>query len=192
MTTTTRTIVLVPLLALVLSILPNAASAHGEAGLTFTSTTTEGRIVDIDYSDAYIEADRIGRFDFNLFADGKREKEANFTDMWVRIVRKDGSRIGKTLYAGGVAKQEFGGNGFSFVFPEGGTYTLSVRYNDASKDRFGDDAGETEFELNVLRSSDEDKFKFGMEFWVGLMVGAFGIAILGLPLFMNRKKSMSI
>ena len=167
---------------------PEGALAHGEAGITFTSTTTEGRIVDVDYRDAYIEADAIGRFDFGLFADDTRQKQVDFTDMWVRIVRKDGIRVGRTLFAGAVAKQDFGGNGFSFVFPEGGTYTLSVRYNDANEGAFGDSVGEAEFELNVLRSPDEDKFNFGMEFWVGLMAGIFGLAILGLPFLMKRKK----
>ncbi len=183
-----QTLFLASLFAAALITAPGTIYAHGEAGLTFTSTTTEGRIVDVDYSDAYVEADRIGRFAFNLFADEKREKDASFTDMWVRIVKKDGSRIGKTLYAGGVAKQEFGGNGFSFVFPEGGTYTLSVRYNDADADEYNEQtAGEAEFELNVLRSSDEDKFKFGMEFWVGLIGGLF-IAVVGLLPILTRQK----
>ena len=188
MKNSTRVLLLSSLLWVTSLASPSLTYAHGEAGLTFTATTTEGRIVDVDYSDAYIEADRIGRFDFNLFADDKRNNEANFTDMWVRIVKKDVSMVGKTLYAGGVAKQDFGGNGFSFVFPEGGTYTLSVRYNDTSKEKFGDDVGEAEFELNVLRSSDENKFNFGMEFWVGLVGGLF-VAVVGLlPILMRQKK----
>jgi hypothetical protein len=188
MKNTTQTLLLALLFASVLLASPTATYAHGEAGLVFTSTTTEGRIVDVDYREAYIEAGSFGRFDFNLFADDKRERVANFTDIWVRIVKKDGSRVGKTLYAGSVAKQEFGGNGFSFVFPEGGTYTLSVRYNDSDSDRFGETVGEAEFELDVLRSSDEDKFKFGMEFWVGLIGGLF-VAVVGLlPILMRQKK----
>lgn len=167
---------------------PESTLAHGEAGLIFTSTTTEGYIVDIDYADAYIEADRIGRFDFGLFEDGSRQEQVKFTDMWIRIVKKDGSRAGKTLFAGPVAKQEFGGNGFSFVFPKGGTYELNVRYNDASKGDFGDTVGEAKFDLNVLRNPNEDKFNFGKEFWVGLIGGLF-IAVVGLlPILMRQKK----
>ncbi len=167
---------------------PESVFAHGEAGMTFTSTTTEGRIVDVDYGDTYIEADRIGRFDFGLFEDGARQKQVNFTDMWVRIRHDDGSRVGKLLFAGPVAKQEFGGNGFSFVFPEGGAYTLSVRYNDADKDKFGETVAEAEFELDVLRNPDDDKFGFGMEFWVGLIGGLF-MAVVGLlPILMRQKK----
>lgn len=163
--------------------------AHGGEGLTFTSTTTGGRIVDVDYAESSIEAGAIGRFDFGLFADETRQKQVTFTDVWVRIIQKDGSEAGKTLFAGSVAKQEFGGNGFSYVFPEGGTYTLSLRYNDARKGDFGETVGEAEFELNVLQSSDENTFTFGMEFWVGLLVGLFGAAILTLPLLLRGKKA---
>ncbi len=174
-------------------VFPMAASAHGE-GLTLSATsTTEGGppyIVDIDYADLWIEAERIGRFNFNLFADSEATEPVDFTDMWVRIVREDGSKNGKLLYAGAVANQAYGRDGFSFVFPEGGTYTLSVRYSKAGEDGFGDTIAEVEFPLDVLRSAGENEFKFdSMEFWVGLIGGLF-IALLGvLPLLLGRKKS---
>lgn len=165
---------------------PAKVQAHGEVGITFNSTTTEGYIVDVDYADAYIEADRIGRFSFDLFTDGSRQKQVSFTDMWVRIEQRDGEKS-RTIFAGPVAKQEFGGNGFSFTFPEGGIYTLSVRFNDASKEIFGATAGEGEFELNVLRNPDDDKFRFSVEFLVGL-VGGLCLAFLGLlPLLLKGK-----
>lgn len=168
-------------------ILPTDARAHGEAGITFTSTTTEGHIVDVDYADVYIQADSMGRFTFNLFADDSRQKEVNFTDMWVRIEKKAGEKSSRTVFAGPIAKQEFGGNGFSYVFSEGGAYTLSVRFNDASKETFGATAGEGEFQLDVLRNPDDDKFRFGAEFWVGLIGGLF-VALLGLlPLLLKGK-----
>lgn len=188
----------IPVFALTLLIVatvssPEQTMAHGEEGLTFSATsTTEGGapyIVDVDYSDLVIEAERIGRFDFNLFLDQERTKPVEFTDMWVRITRNDGER-GRTVFAGGVAKQQFGGNGFSYVFAEGGQYTLSVRYNDANIDKFGETVAEAEFSLDVLRSDDEDTFKFdSMEFWVGLIGGLF-TALLGvLPLLLGRRKS---
>lgn len=172
---------------------PDQAWAHGEAGLTLSATsTTEEKpayIVDVDYAEAAIVAGSFGRFDFNLFTDATRQKPVEFTDLWVRIEQKDGDKRGRTLYAGSVAKAQFGGTGFSFVFPEGGTYTLSVRYNDASKDKWSETVAEAEFPLDVLRSYDEDTFKFGsMEFWVGLTGGLF-VALLGLlPFLMRRKK----
>ncbi len=171
---------------------PTTVSAHG-VGMTFfaTSTTEDGQpyIVDVDYADTAIVADTFGRFDFNLFADAERTKAVPFSDLWVRIEQKNGDVRGRTLYAGSVAKAQFGGTGFGIILPEGGEYTLSVRYNDASKDELGGTVAEAEFTLNVLRAYDENKFNFGMEFWVGLVGGIF-LALIGLlPLFLNRKKN---
>lgn len=165
------------------------AYAHGGPGMNFTSTTTAGYIVDVDYSDTPIEAGRIGRFDFRLFTDKTWEKAVDFTDIWVRIVEEDGSKAGRTLFAGSISKQEFGGNGFSYVFPKKGTYTLSLRYNDARKGDFGETIGEAEFELSVLRSPNENTFTFGIEFWIGLLTGLFGAVITILPLFVRGKKN---
>ncbi len=186
---TTQKIVFILFVVFLYVVPADTAHAHGGLGLNFTSTTTEGYIVDVDYSDLYMEAGTIGRFDFGLFADETRQKQITFTDIWVRITEKDGSRVGNTLFAGAVAKQEFGGNGFSYMFPKGGTYTLDLRYNDASKGDFGETVGEAEFELNVLRSSDESTFKFRMEFWVGLLAGLLGATISILPLILRNKKA---
>jgi hypothetical protein len=167
---------------------PGVVSAHGEASMTFTSTTTEGHIVDVDYGDAYIEAGRMGVFIMDLFTDEARNKSVNFSDIWVRITLKNENNSGETLFAGPIAKQEFGGNRFAYVFPEGGAYTLSVRFNDASKNELmATNAGEAEFELNVLRSPDEEQFTFGVEFWVGLLGGTFALVVVGLPLMLKRR-----
>lgn len=185
---TTALFVLTLLFGCTYAVSPETARAHGGPGLNFTSTTTQGYIVDVDYSDTSIEAGRIGRFDFRLFSDRTWETAIKYTDIWVRIVEKDGSKAGKTLFAGPISEQEFGGDGFSYVFPEGGTYTLHLRYNDARKGDFGETVGEAEFELNVLRSSDENSFTFGIEFWIGLLAGLFGAAIAILPLLVRGKK----
>lgn len=168
---------------------PDIALAHGE-GMTLSATsTTEGGkpyVVDVDYADTAIVADTFGRFDFNLFADAERTKAVPFTDLWVRVEQKSGDKRGKTLYAGSVAKAQFGGTGFGIILPEGGEYTLSVRYNDASKGDWGDTVAEAEFALNVLRGDDENKFNFGIQFWVGVIAGLF-VAVIGLlPLFLRK------
>ena len=174
------------------SALPHAAHAHGKAGLTFsaTSTTEDGLPyqVDVDYAEATIIADGFGRFIFNLFQDATRENTVEYSDLWVRITEQDSDgKRGRTLYAGSVAKAQFGGTGFSLVFPKGGKYTLSVRYNDTSKDEGGSTIAEAEFELDVLRSSEENKFNLSMEFWGGLFTGLFGAIIVILPLFLRKK-----
>ncbi|MHB1086659.1 MAG: hypothetical protein ACYCZ0_02815 [Minisyncoccota bacterium] len=187
------------LLAAILSVglasaLPLAAHAHGEAGLMFSATSTleDGRPyqVDVDYAEAAIVADSFGRFDFNLFEDATRQKGVSYTDLWVRIREEDSDgKRGRTLYAGSVAKAQFGGTGFSFAFPRGGKYALSVRYNDANKGEFGDTVAKAEFSLDVLRGYDENKFNFGAEFWVGLLAGLFGAIILVLPTLVRRKRT---
>ena len=176
-------------LAGVLAVSAETVHAHGGEELTFTSTTTGGRIVDVDYAESSIEAGSTGRFDFGLFTDETRQRQAVFSDVWVRIIQKDGSKVGKTLFAGPISKQEFGGNGFSYVFPEGGTYMLSVRYNDVRKGDFGETVGEAEFQLNVLPSPDEGTFGFGAEFWLGLLVGLLGGAVAITPYLLRGKKS---
>lgn len=175
------------------SAVPHAAHAHGEAGLTFSATSTleDGRPyqVDVDYAEAAIVADSFGRFDFNLFEDAAREKGVEYTDLWVRIAEADSDgKRSKTLYAGSVAKAQFGRTGFSFLFPKGGRYVMSVRYNDANKGEYGDSVAEAEFPLDVLRGYDENKFNFGMEFGIGTILGLF-ISLIGLLPFLLKRKS---
>lgn len=177
------------LLCAVLMFFPGESRGHGQ-GLIFSKTTEQGLLIDVDYYSMQIEAGAFGRFDFSLYADEARTKPAEFSDLWVRIVQRDGSRAGKTLFAGAVAKQRFGGNGFSFVFPEGGKYLLSVRYNDSSVRGLGEAVAEAEFELDVLRSREEDVFTFASpEFIVGSTSGVLVVLLVLLPFFMRRKSS---
>jgi hypothetical protein len=170
--------------------LPNSIQAHG-AGMTFSATTTEGYIIDVDYSDLSIVADNIGRFDFNLFLDANRTKPVPFTDLWVRIEQKNEGKRDRTLYAGSVAKMQFGGTGFSLVFPTEGKYTLSVRYNDSTIGNLGDTVAEDEFELDVVRPYDKPVFAYtSREFLGGLGGGALvSITVAGAYLFWRRKKN---
>ncbi len=158
MKTQTLVFLLATFVLTIVGLVPEAqVSAHGE-GMTFsaTSTTENGApyIVDVDYADTAIVADTLGRFDFNLFTDAERTKPVPYTDLWVRIEQKNGDSRGRTLYAGSVAKVQFGGTGFGIILPEGGQYTMSVRYNDASKDKWGETVAEAEFPLEVLRGYD--------------------------------------
>jgi hypothetical protein len=167
---------------------PSITYAHGGASLTFSATTTEGYIVDIDVPDGYLQAKSFTRINFALFKDAARTKSANYTDMWVRIEKKENGKRGQTLFAGPIAKTEFGGQGFGYYFPDGGEYTLSIRYNDATKDSYdGETVAEAEFPFTVLRSTDENKFSFGMEFWIGLGAGVFLVLVLLIPFLMRGK-----
>ena len=180
-----------PFLILAVVSIPYAGSAHGEAGLTFSAVDTDNgsiRFVDIDYTETEIIArDSVGRFTFDLFADADRTQTVEYTDMWVRIVQDDGGRSGKTVFAGPIYPVQFGGAGFLFTFPDSGKYTLHVRYNDANKGSYGETLAEAEFPLDVLRSSEENTFDFGMEFWIGLIGGIFLVLILLLPIMLRKK-----
>lgn len=170
---------------------PAVTYAHGGASLTFSTTTTEGYIADVDVPDGYLQAKSFTRINFALFKDAERTKSANYTDIWVRVIKKENGQNGQkgqTLFAGPIANMEVGSQGFAFDFPEGGDYTLSIRYNDATKNEYGGETvAEAEFPLTVLRSTDENTFSFGTEFWVGLGAGLFLALIAILPFLMRKK-----
>lgn len=165
------------------------AFAHGEAGMTF-SDVVDGYYVDVDYSEAFIEAGRSGgRFTFDIYEDEEKTKPVEYTDLWVRIVQDNGNKAGKTIFAGPVYRTQFGGTGFMFTFPESGTHTMFVRYNNSFEgSSSGDTLTEAEFQLDVLRSEEENKFSFGFEFWMGLLIGVLACAVLGLPLLLQNRR----
>jgi len=167
-------------------LVPGQAEAHGEGVLTFTATTSRG-YVDVDYGGLEIEAGVSGTFDFNLFSDSGRSEQLEYHDVWVRIVRQDGSSQGNTIFAGPISDQEYGPQGFLYVFPKGGDYTLFVRYN--REEGIGKDEILAEFPLNVLRSAEEERFTFSLEFMLGVLAGLMGTVIVCLPFLMRRPKA---
>jgi len=168
---------------------PSSAEAHGEEVLTFTATTTDGSIVDIDYTGLMIEAGVSGSFIFNLFSDETRTTEAPFKDLWVRIIEDDGTEWGRTIFAGPVSKPEFGGQGFLYIFPKGGEYRLSIRYNRDSVVGSNEESISAEIPLTVYRSTAEEEFSFNTEFLVGLSAGILGTLTLGIPFLRRRDKN---
>lgn len=179
----TQRLLPVIILASLFVLLPESIHAHG-AGLTLSSTTTDGLVVDVDYSDLTIEAERIGRFQFNLFRDEERTEEAEYTDLWVRITRFDDERE-ITFFAGGIAKQKFGGDGFSITFPDKGEYKLYIRYNDANESDPGDSVAEAEFPLDVEPNSFNDGSGLLMRFII-VMLASLGIVLLILGFTFSR------
>jgi len=173
---------------------PSEASAHGEAGITFSATTTAKngtvRYVDVDYSETSIVArDSVGRFTFDLFTDASRTQFVDYTDIWVRIVQDIGSKNEKTVFAGPIYSAKFGVPGFLFTFPESGAYTLYVRYNDATIGSFGESLAEAEYPLDVLRSLDENSLNVdSIEFVVGVASGALAVLLGLLPMILGRRK----
>ena len=76
----TRVILTIAITLALAALSPSSVKAHGEEVLTFTATTTDGSIVDIDYTGLMIEAGVSGSFVFNLFSDETRTIEAPFKD----------------------------------------------------------------------------------------------------------------
>jgi hypothetical protein len=105
-------------------VFPLLASAHG-SGLFIEKAVGE-YVFDIGYSSDFIADDFI-RFDLSLLK-GVDKTPIPFSDAWVRISQGE-----KLLFAGPIAYGEFGKPGFSFVFPEAGDYTLSIRFEDSLK-----------------------------------------------------------
>lgn len=104
--------------------LPFALSAHTTG--FFTEKVVGEYLFDIGYSSEFVAGDFV-RLDLSLLKNDTREV-VPFGDAWVRISQGE-----KLLFAGPIAYGEFGKPGFSFVFPEAGDYTLSIRFENSLK-----------------------------------------------------------
>jgi hypothetical protein len=171
-------------LSLIISIVmfPQTGNAHG-AGMTF-SEVVDGYQVDVDYSDLVLESGTAGRFTFNLFSDPEREEPVEFTDLWVRIEKKREGKNGEILFAGPIFSPTFGGPGFTIVFPKGGEYELSVRYNNGDKE-----VVEATFPLSVEKGAGEKNF-FDIGFWRGLFCGVLAVLLFGGVLMFAQRRGL--
>ncbi len=148
--------------------LPAIAAAHGTAGLTLTGSV-DGYTGDVDYDYLLIEAGVPGRFVFNLFTGDAIDVPGtgvDFDDLWVRIEQKKETGNGKTIFAGPIAKQQFGGAGMIMTLPEPGEYTFLVRY---TKD--DEKIVEISYPFTVYSVIEEEPFKLSLQFFGGLVAG---------------------
>lgn len=184
--------VLLTFLTVILLTLAGFASAHG-VGLTYSAVSTEGRYIDIDYSEASLEAGRTGRFEFKLFSDEARTTPVAFTDLWVRVMQDSEDGKEEMLFAGGIAHLESGGAGFTFSFPRGGDYSLHVRYRDAGADVSSEGLAEAGFALTVAPAADEIVFDYrSREFAVGMGIGATFLLGLGSLLWTRSRSKAAL
>src|SRR5689334_16330705 len=98
------------------------AQGHG-LGLTFLKDAGDYSI-DLDADVLALQANQSIRFSFSILSKNEAPPP-EFTDAWVRIAPKDGFG---TVFAGDLHNPEFGLTGMTFIFPQGGEYELSVRF----------------------------------------------------------------
>jgi len=171
--------------AIVLCLLaPGISHAHG-AGITF-SDEVNGYQVDVDYESPSILAGIPGRFVFNLYTDPERTKNADFTDLWVRVLEKvEGRAI--TLFAGPIFNPEFVGAGFLYTFHEGGDYQLSVRYMNGEEV-----LAESILDIPVENDPDEKAIFLNLEFWAGALGAVLVASLLGGAGYVYRRRKNAL
>ncbi len=95
--------------------------AHG-SGVSY-EVTKDGYKIDIGYEEFIAENESV-RFDFALYPEVIENREGEvFSDVWVTITKDK-----KIYFAGAIDKPRFGTTGFTYVFPEQGTFTISSRF----------------------------------------------------------------
>ncbi|MEX0917806.1 MAG: hypothetical protein WDZ93_01485 [Candidatus Paceibacterota bacterium] len=142
--------------------------------------TIDGYLVDIGYSPEEPRSGEQIRFDFYLY-DAETDTQVPFTDIWFRL--EDDGRL---LYAGGLAKAEFGATGMTIAFPEAGTYTGFARFSNE-----GEALVEIEFTLSVQQGdvSGAGTFSF-LALGVGVVAGAL-LSLVGIFLFIRTRRNTS-
>lgn len=148
--------------------------AHG-TGVSYEENK-DGYKIDIGH-DEFIAALESTRFDFVVYPENIKDVEGEiFTDVWVTFTKDK-----KLFFAGGVHKPVFGSTGFTYVFPEQGTYIVSARYQND-----GETVVQTEFPLEIIAPLEVKKepnpfILFGLLTLAGLLIG------VAIGLFIPRK-----
>jgi hypothetical protein len=150
--------------------------AHG-TGLSY-EVNNNGYAIDIGY-DERITALESSRFDFVARREGvDTSQNDEFTDVWVTF-----SSDSKLYFGGAIHKSQFGSTGFTYVFPEAGTYTVSSRY-----EKDGETVAKAEFQIDVAPPLSEKKvptqfMMYSMIGFAGLLLGVAG----GLLISQSKK-----
>jgi hypothetical protein len=147
--------------------------AHGFGGSM--EKESNGLLIDIGYDPENGTALSTFVYDFGLLKPDTKEP-IEFTDVWVRI-----SKDKKTYLATGISKARIGKTTLAYIYPEEGTYQMSVRFQNGK-----DTLSETTFDLIV---SPYKSNSFVMPSWgyglIGLVVG-IGVS---LGIIINKKKN---
>jgi hypothetical protein len=161
--------------AAILSIvlLPHVVTAHA-LGASY-ETTVDGYTLDIGYSSPAPEVGEAVIFDFNFPT--TQDSVPPYTDVWVRIETEQ-----KVVFASALHNAHFGGPRMSYVFPEAGTYTIYVRYQNAEETFV-----EASFPMTVVPAS-QDAVSAALR-TPGYGLAALGVLIaLGVLLYTQRSR----
>jgi hypothetical protein len=118
-----------------------SVDAHG-GGVSFEEEK-DGYFVDIGYQIDPLAFEQI-RFDFDTYPLEDRGAEDVYTDVWVRI-----SRDRELFFSGGLGNPVFGPTGFTYAFPEEGTYEILARFQNGA-----DTVVESSFTIEVFPRAD--------------------------------------
>lgn len=158
----------------------SAAYAHS-VGQSLEKTVGDYS-VDIGYDTSPISAGEAVRFDFNLRKDGARfDAPPEFEYLWVRIAPQGGEGI---LFAGYLANLDFALTGMTYVFPRGGTYELTVRFEKDAKT-----VAETSFPLIVEAGDTQPSGAGGRLSREAIIAGLSGMLLGSLIVFLFFRKS---
>lgn len=117
--------------------LPFIVFAH-EGGFAYEAQIGD-YFVDIGYTPDLTAGEPV-RFDFAI-AKEKDGQPIVFNNAWVRITGE------KLLFAGPISYGEFGRPGFTYVFPEEGSYEISVRFESGKGE-----LAEAKFSIDILKA----------------------------------------
>lgn len=139
----------------------------------------DGYKIDVGHAE-FIYDQEPERFDFSIFPESVTSTEGElFSDVWVTFMKDK-----KLFFAGGIHKPVFGSTGLTYVFPEPGTYTMSVRFQ---KD--AETVVKTEFPIEVVPLSEPKEtnnvFMYLLFLAAGLCVG------VSIGLFIPRKSKQT-
>ena len=145
------------------------ASAHS-TGQSFEKTVN-GYVIDVGFDAVDLVAGEPVRFDAVLWSQDRSEMP-DFTDVWVRLVPVESGIV----FAGNIHRPVFGSTGMTYVFPKGGDYELTVRFQTD-----GEQIAEASFPLSVgddasnTSGSRQDAL---MGIFIGIFIGSITVWFL--------------
>ena len=126
---------------------------------------TGAYLVDIGYSAFGLYAGEANSFDINLLHKETKE-QISFTNVWVRIAEEE-----LVVFASNIARARLGKTAMTFIFPDAGAYTISVRFED-------EDGVIVEAGLPLVIESARSNTKQTNLWWVFVFVAGGGVGYI--------------